>query len=68
MAFGTKEDRNITTVEACANAGITVQSLTSNEVTIIPQAYKIAITLGTTDYKTIQDALNKANSYAVSDD
>ena len=61
-AFGQSEGRNLTTVEACANAGITVEGLVGSDVRISPAVYKLAMKMGTTDYKTVQTALERAAS------
>lgn len=55
---GIKENRNLTTLEACANAGITVQALVGDEVKIFPAVYMLAKTLNTNDFGTVQKAVN----------
>ena len=61
---GVKENRTITTVAACAEAGITVETLTSSEVKITPAIYQLAQKIGTTEYVAIQNAVNRAATKA----
>ena len=59
---GSKEDsdsRKITTMAACAEAGITFQSLVSSEIRITPTVYAWAQKLHTNDFATVQKAVNK---------
>ena len=55
-----KELRPLTTVAACAQAGVTVHSMVSSDVQITPIAYMIAERLGTNDYGAVQSAINTA--------
>jgi len=55
-----KELRPLTTVAACAQAGVTVHSMVSSDVQITPIAYMIAERLGTNDYGAVQSAVNAA--------
>ena len=57
---GSKENRNLTTMKACADAGITVTTLSSTPITITPYAYRIAEKLGTKDFQTINKAIDRA--------
>ena len=47
--IGKKENRNLTTVKACADNGITVKSLIDDSLQITPDVFKIAQQLGTND-------------------
>ena len=62
IAFRGQEDRPITTVAACADAGITVEGLTNEAVKISPAIFKVAQLMGTNDYKTIEAAISRASS------
>lgn len=64
VAFAAKEDRTITTIAACAEKGITVESLAVDTVKITPAAYQIALKLGTTDFSVVQNAVNRAAEIA----
>ncbi len=55
--IGSKEGRDITTLEACANAGITVTALFDESVKITPDAYIIANILGIYNYADVQRSL-----------
>ena len=57
---GSKENRNLTTMKACADAGITVTTLSSTPISITPSAYRISVALGTKDYATINTAIERA--------
>lgn len=59
--YGAKENRNITTVKACAESGITVNTLTSESVAITPAIYKISISMGTVDFTTVAKAVERAH-------
>lgn len=62
---GSKEDsdsRKITTMDACAKAGITFQSLVSSDIRITPTVYAWAQKLHTNDFATVQNAVNKVVS------
>ncbi len=59
-AFGASENRTLTTIAACAEAGITVEGLANDNVKITPVAYKLALILGTNDFQTVQAAVNNA--------
>ena len=50
---GQAENRTLTTMEACANAGITVTPLTNPEVKITPQIYRVSKHFGTTDINSL---------------
>lgn len=60
--FAVAENRTISTVAACAKAGITVQGIVGEDVKISPAAYMLAEKLGTTDYATVQQAVSQAVS------
>jgi len=60
--IGSKENRTLTTIEACANAGITVQSLCDENVKVSPFTYMIANKIGVYDYTAVQNALSNAVS------
>ena len=59
---GSKEDRPLTTIAACAEAGITVESISDESIKISPEAYAIAIQMGTTDFVTVQKAVNRVTA------
>ena len=61
-AFGAEESRTLTTIAACAEAGITVEGLVNEDVRISPVVYKLALILGTNDFHTVQTALTNASS------
>lgn len=63
-AFGSKENRTLTTVKACAEAGISVQTLSSAPVVITPQVFKLSEQLGITDYTAVQAAVNAVVAFA----
>ncbi len=64
--FGITEKRTLTTVEACAEAGITVEALADSSVKISPAVYLLSRRLGTTDFATVQKAIESAISSASS--
>lgn len=55
---GSKENRTLTTIAACADAGITVEGLVGENVKISPAVYKLSLTLGTTNFKAVQNLVN----------
>ncbi len=57
--IGSKEGRDITTIKACADAGITVQSLVSETSSISPAAYVMCERLGLNDYTAMQQVINE---------
>ena len=57
---GKAENRTLTTIEACANAGITVTVISETPYEITPNTYKIAKLLGTSDLKTVSTAIASA--------
>ena len=59
LTYGANESRTITTIEACANAGITVTSLVDESVKIDPAVYFFAINNGIKEFKALQTAVNK---------
>ncbi len=60
-SVGKAENRTLTTLEACANAGISVTTLSKNyATTITPAMYKVAKALGTNDFKTVSTAIEAA--------
>ena len=62
---GSKENRTLTTVAACAEAGITVQALCDESVRITPEAYYVAEALGTRNYQAVQAVVTSAMVEAV---
>lgn len=50
---GKAENRTLTTMEACANAGITVHPLTNETVNITPQVYRVAQRMGIKDINSV---------------
>ena len=62
VSVGKAENRTYTTIEACANSGITVVSLSGEAARITPQIFKAAKALGTEDYGTVAYVVNVANS------
>ena len=58
--IGSKENRTLTTVKACAEAGITVAPVVASDVKITPAVYKLAMKMGTTEFGKIQNAINTA--------
>ena len=61
---GIAENRTLTTVEACANSGITVRSIVDDSIAITPEVYRTAVQLGTDDYKAVTKALDVAKNAA----
>lgn len=59
VEFGKDDGRTITTLEACAEAGITVEGLVGENVKISPAVYRLAINMGTTDFVQLQNAINQ---------
>ena len=59
VEFGKDDDRTITTLAACADAGITVEGLVGENVKISPVVYRLAINMGTTDFAQLQNAFNQ---------
>ncbi|SHJ18352.1 hypothetical protein [Pseudobutyrivibrio xylanivorans] len=57
---GSKENRTLTTVKACAESGITVNTLSKESVAITPSIYKISVTMGTVDFTTVAKAVVRA--------
>ncbi len=57
---GSKEERPLTTIAACAEAGITVEGLVGENVKISPAVYKLALRLGTTNFQAVQNLVNGA--------
>ena len=57
---GMEKGRTLTTVKACADAGVTVQSLADSEVVITPELYHVAETLKTNDYATLKQVVQRA--------
>ena len=55
-AFSNTGERPLTTIAACAKAGITVETLAGETVKISPQVYKLATAMGTKDYATVAKA------------
>ncbi len=66
LTLGAAEERNITTIAACAENGITVESLATPEVKVTPAAYKIATIMGTNDFAAVQQAVDRAVAQASS--
>ncbi len=52
--FGATDNRTLTTMEACANAGITVRPLTNPEIEITPQVYRVSKGFGTTNINSLK--------------
>lgn len=59
-AFG----RNITTLAACAEAGITVIGLANDSIVITPEVYRVAVYLGTNDYGAVRQSIAIAQQKA----
>ena len=57
---GLVENRTLTTIKACAEAGITVNTLSEQPIKITPGVYYLAEKIGTTDYKTVSTAVDRA--------
>ena len=53
-------NRQITTLKACADNGITVQAITNPEVKITPQLYRVAEKFGTTNYAAVSNVVERA--------
>ena len=62
LTLGAAENRDLTTLSACADAGITVEALAGDNVKISPAIYKLAQRIGTTDFKTVETAVERAAS------
>ncbi|SDI58530.1 hypothetical protein SAMN05421493_1192 [Pseudobutyrivibrio sp. 49] len=60
VKVGLVENRTLTTVKACAEAGITVTTLSEQPVSITPAIYQLSEKLGTKDFKTIALAADRA--------
>ncbi len=58
ITWGESENRTLTTVEACADAGITVTSVADNTISIAPEVYNFAKNYGFNDYVSLQYAIN----------
>jgi len=56
--------RNITTIAACAEAGITVIGLANDSVVITPEVYRVAVYLGTNDYGAVRQSIAIAEQKA----
>lgn len=61
---GAAENRTITTLEACANAGIVVESLSQDSIVIEPAVYMFAKDHGFNDYGAMQSAVTRAEAEA----
>lgn len=66
LTYGITEGRTLTTLEACANAGITVTPLSDDSFKITPAVYLLAKRLGTNDFKTVQAAVSAAKGSSAS--
>lgn len=62
LSRSVQENRTITTVAACIEAGLTVETLAKEEVRISPAVYKVAQLMGTNDYKSVEAAMTRASS------
>ncbi len=68
-AFSKTESRTLTTVAACAQAGITVETLSKGESVIItPQVYRLATAMRTNDYIAVAKAANSVSGGSSSSD
>ncbi|WP_033151582.1 hypothetical protein [Pseudobutyrivibrio ruminis] len=56
--------RNITTIAACAEAGITVIGLANDSIVITPDVYRVAVYLGTNDYGAVRQSIAIAEQRA----
>jgi len=56
--------RNITTIAACAEAGITVIGLANDSIVITPEVYRVAVYLGTNDYGVVRQSIAIAQQRA----
>ncbi len=56
--------RNITTLAACAEAGITVIGLANDSIVITPEVYRVAVYLGTNDYGAVRQSIAIAQQRA----
>jgi len=56
--------RNITTIAACAEAGITVIGLANDSIVITPEVYRVAVYLGTNDYGAVRESIAIAEQRA----
>ncbi len=61
LTVGAAEGRNLTTIELCANEGITVTSLVNEDVKVSPKAFYLGQVLGTHDYKAVEAAINSVS-------
>ena len=63
---GKAENRTLTTLQACAHAGIPVTSLADSSITITPQQYRMAEQFGLKNFSQIQSAIVAAQKAAES--
>lgn len=63
---GKAENRTLTTLQACAHAGIPVTSLADSSITITPQQYRMAEQFGLKNFSQIQSAIAAAQKAAES--
>ncbi|SFN84582.1 hypothetical protein SAMN05216351_101346 [Pseudobutyrivibrio sp. JW11] len=56
--------RDITTIAACAEAGITVIGLANDSIVITPDVYRVAVYLGTNDYGAVRQSIAIAEQRA----
>jgi hypothetical protein len=61
---GKAENRTLTTLQACAHAGIPVTSLADSSITITPQQYRMAEQFGLKNFSQIQSAIVAAQKAA----
>ena len=64
---GVTENRTLTTMAACADAGITVHPINNEEIKITPQVYRISQYFGITDIKSVSN-MAKAVDHAQTGD
>ncbi|WP_028235858.1 hypothetical protein [Pseudobutyrivibrio sp. MD2005] len=67
-AFADTGERPLTTIAACAKAGITVETLAGETVKISPQVYKLATAMRTNDYIVVAKAANSVSGGSSSSD